>query len=156
MATPVKPTASPKPVADDELKHKTPNGALVQKQQEWLHTIYPPQMIVTYEPHSLLRTGDRSDCTIKCNGKEWRAHTCILCPRSAYFGRALGGNFQASQTCLKQYLHLTWDSFNRKVQLAFSRLKRKKHTLLRVCCCTCTPTTIQSGQIGQKPRKCVG
>jgi hypothetical protein len=45
MATPVKPTASPKPVADDELKHKTPNKALVERQQEWLHTIYPHEMI---------------------------------------------------------------------------------------------------------------
>src|SRR5271155_2392957 len=99
MATPVKPTASPQPVADDELKHKTPNKALVERQQEWAIACSPHLMIVTYELHSLLMTGDRSDCTIKCNGKEWRAHTCILCPRSAYFGRALGGNFQGSQPC---------------------------------------------------------
>ena len=155
MATPVKPTASPKPVAGDELKHKTPNKALVERQQEWLHHI-PYQMIVTYERHSLLMTGDRSDCTIKCNGKEWRAHTCILCPRSAYFGRALGGSFQGSQTCFEIVPASDLGFVNRKVQRAFSRLRKKKHMLWRVCCCTCTPTTTQSGQIGQKPRKCVG
>ena len=47
---------------------------------------------------SLLTGGHHADCTVKCKDVEWHIHRCILCPRSAYFDRALNGDFQEGQT----------------------------------------------------------
>ena len=39
----------------------------------------------------LLLSGAFSDMTIKCRGREWKAHTCILFPRCAMFRASFDG-----------------------------------------------------------------
>lgn len=32
--------------------------------------------------------------TVKCGGREWKLHRCIICIESIYFEKALCGNFK--------------------------------------------------------------
>lgn len=36
-----------------------------------------------------LQSGDYSDLTIKCNGKEFQVHKFVLCTQSAFFAKAV-------------------------------------------------------------------
>ncbi|KAJ4327195.1 BTB/POZ domain-containing protein 19 [Fusarium piperis] len=44
--------------------------------------------------HSLLYSGDFSDMTIKCRGREFKTHRAIVCSQSPFFKKALGSNFK--------------------------------------------------------------
>ncbi|EEU40680.1 uncharacterized protein NECHADRAFT_76077 [Fusarium vanettenii 77-13-4] len=43
---------------------------------------------------SLLSSGDYSDMTIRCQGREFKTHRAIVCSQSSFFKKALGSNFK--------------------------------------------------------------
>ncbi|KAH7275007.1 BTB/POZ protein [Fusarium solani] len=45
--------------------------------------------------HSLLSSGDFSDMTIRCRGREFKTHRAIMCSQSSFFKTALSSNFKA-------------------------------------------------------------
>ncbi|KAI8689635.1 BTB domain-containing protein [Fusarium sp. Ph1] len=44
--------------------------------------------------HSLLSSGDFSDMTIRCRGREFKTHRAIVCSQSSFFKTALSSNFK--------------------------------------------------------------
>jgi len=46
----------------------------------------------------LLKSGQFSDLTVKCNSKSFKVHRCIVCPQSAFFSKALNGEFKEASS----------------------------------------------------------
>ncbi|KAG7039662.1 putative btb poz domain-containing protein, partial [Colletotrichum scovillei] len=46
----------------------------------------------------LLKSGEFSDCQVKCDGKTWNCHKSILCMRSDYFRSSLGKDWPGGKT----------------------------------------------------------
>lgn len=44
--------------------------------------------------HSLLSSGDYSDMTIRCRGREFKTHRAVVCSQSPFFKTALSSNFK--------------------------------------------------------------
>ncbi|KAI1191525.1 hypothetical protein F5B17DRAFT_382209 [Nemania serpens] len=45
----------------------------------------------------LYSSGDYSDLTIMCNGKNYQVHKCIICPRSDFFAAACRHDFKEAR-----------------------------------------------------------
>jgi hypothetical protein len=58
---------------------------------------HPPTTSI-YSALSTLCGSDKfADMTIRCGGREFKAHRAIVCPQSSFFDRALSGGFAVSR-----------------------------------------------------------
>ncbi|KAG7284299.1 hypothetical protein NEMBOFW57_010668 [Staphylotrichum longicolle] len=63
------------------------------------HAIDDPRTPSIYSALSSLLGSERfSDMTIRCGGREFKAHRAIVCPQSPFFDRALTGGFAVSDS----------------------------------------------------------
>jgi hypothetical protein len=59
---------------------------------------------------SLLGSEKFSDMTIRCGGREFKAHRAIVCPQSHFFERAVMGGFAVSISLQNWFLEPDTDS----------------------------------------------
>ncbi|KAK8050254.1 hypothetical protein PG994_011984 [Apiospora phragmitis] len=83
---------------------------------------------LTREPKTwgLLKTGDFSDVTVKCDDTVWQLHKTILCARSTYFAKALAGPFKEAATGKCDILEVNSEVFGEVVEFIYTGQIKKR------------------------------
>ncbi|KAK5113000.1 hypothetical protein LTR85_011022 [Meristemomyces frigidus] len=73
------------------------SAAVSQQDKEGSTGRGPPWPICQQAARLLYASGDYSDLTIICNGREWKVHKFQLCAQSDFFHKACSGRFKEAQ-----------------------------------------------------------